>query len=298
MLANWIRHTTTTTTTGPGPLTVVSVAGYPGYYETIGVNRRAPYCILDSTGAPVEEGIGYLSDATTWVREKITATYANSALFTVNPSAVTLPAGTYQLICPVSAIGVLGAAKGFNRAVTGASLQKLFFSQHMAVHNASSNGIALAPNRLTVVPCWLTASLEGDALGVRIGTGVTGTSVRMGLWDLGSDQHPAKLLGETAPLASATSGVDLIGTIAAVQRLHPGWYALGIVSNGAPTVGMMTTGGQSQSFLGSSGANMLLAQGSFVVDWTFGPLPNGNVPTAITSQAASSATPAIGIRST
>ena len=73
MLANWVRATSSTT--GTGNLTLSSVSGYPQPSGAFAVGQRWAYCLLDdSTGKPIEAGIGYLSAATTFVREYPTAT--------------------------------------------------------------------------------------------------------------------------------------------------------------------------------------------------------------------------------
>ncbi len=62
------------------------------------VNRRFHYAIVDSNSKPLEIGIGYLSDANTFVRERPHATYIGSVYDNTAPTAVTLAAGTKYLI--------------------------------------------------------------------------------------------------------------------------------------------------------------------------------------------------------
>lgn len=295
MHKNWAKQTTTTT--GTGNLTVSSVSGYPTFSNVFAVSQRFPYAILDNSSPPqpIEEGIGYLSASTTLVREKILATYSGGTFDDISPSAVSLSAGTYNVIAPVLAELVAVASKGVNR---NASLgyQKMLFSQHFAVHNASSTGYTAVANRLVIVPLWLNCSAECDALGVRVGTGVASTNIRLGIYDMMSDGHPGKLLGETGALASATSGVDVIGTLGATIRLNPGWYFTAFVSDGAPAIGRVTAGGEIFNNMGCASGNLMQAVGAFYATHTFGALPDPAPTTSLTTITAGAAYPAVALR--
>lgn len=291
MLANWVQQTITTS--GSGPLTLAAVSGYPTFYDVLGLQRRFAYAIVDdATGVPLESGIGYLSDAVTLVREKVATSFAGNTFDDTSPAAVALAAGKYRVISADTAEAIQGVAKGPNRAL---NMQRVMFSQHATHHNASSNGLALAANRLYLMPFWLTAAADVDALAARCGTGAAGSSVRMGLYDIGADGHPSKLLGETGALSSATGGLDIIGTISQV-RLQPGWYFVAIMSSGAPTVGRIDNGGQTPCHMGSGQGNILLTYAGFIVDWPFGTLPNGNVPTSSTLVGSNTGVPALALR--
>lgn len=269
------------------------VPGFPTFNDVLGLQRRVAYVIEDGNGQPIEAGIGYLSDATTLVRERVTATLVSGAYDDTSPSAVDLAAGTHRVICTGTADAIQGASKGVNRTQSGA--QRAVFSQHLTVNNASSNGIPLLAGRMLFIPFWLTSSADVDALIVRCGTGAAGTSLRMGVYDIGADGHPSKLLGETASLSSATSGVDIVGTIPQI-RLQPGWYVVAIVSDGAPTLGRVDNSGQLQSFLGHSSANIISTIGSLLYGATYGPLPNPAPTTMSGGQPSSTGVPSIAMR--
>lgn len=293
-LANWAR--VTTTTTGTGNLTLSAVTGYPTLNDVVGTNRRFAYAILlDSDGTPIEEGIGYLSASTTLVRERVTATYASSTYDDTSPSAVSLAAGTYRVISTGSAGAIQGVAMNVNRNAALAS-QKLIPSQHTTVNNASSTGYTCVANRLVYTPFCLGVSAEVDALGIRVGTGVASTNVRLGIYDIDATGHPNKLLGETGALASATSSTDVIGTIGAPVRLQPGWYYVAIVSDGAPAVGRIDAGGALSTFLGAIAGNLMSSLGYFYATHTFGALPNPAQTTSLTGIVLGVAGPAVLMR--
>lgn len=292
MLGNWIRQTTTTT--GTGPLSITAVEGYPTFNDVVGVNRRVAYTLMDdTTGVPIEDGVGYLSDPATWVREKVNATFVGGVYDDTSPATVNLTTGTYRLICSASAESVQAAAKGVNRTVAA---QKLVFSQHLTVHNGSSTSYPAAANRLLFTPFWLTASAEVDAIAARCGTGVAGANLRLGLYDSTPDGHPGKLLGETAALSAATSGVDVIGTLSAPVRVQPGWYFVAVLADASPALGSISNGGQLQSFMGMNAGNILLGNSGLYVTYAFGAMP-AIAPTAnLSAWATSNAIPAVALR--
>lgn len=287
----------TTTTTGTGDLTLSSVSGFPTLNQVYGLNRRFPYAILDNSSPQqfIEAGIGYLSGATTLVREKVLSTFVSSTFDDISPAAVSLASATHNIITPPLAEFMAEAAKGVNRNASLA-LSKMMFSQHFTTNNASSTGYTAVANRLVMVPFWLNASIECDALAVRIGTGVASTNVRMGIYDCKSDGHPGKLLGETGALASATSGTDVTGTLGATIRLQPGWYFTAFVSDGAPAVGRMTGGGEVFNNMGVAGGNLMQAVAAFYGTHTFGALPDPALSTSLSAITAGGTYPAVAMR--
>jgi hypothetical protein len=293
--ANWAKATSTTT--GTGDLTLSGVTGYPTFNDVYGTSRRFPYAILDNSNPPrpIEAGIGYLSASTTLVREKVLSTYSASTFDDISPSAVSLAAGTYNIVTPPLAEGLLNACKSGHR-LASPGYQKISYSQHYTIHNTSSTGYTAVANRLIFTPFWLTSSVECDALAVRCGTGVASTNVRIGIYDVTPEGHPGKLLGETGSLATTTSSTDVIGTLGATVRLQPGWYFTALVTDGAPALGRMTSGGECFTNLGPTSGNLMSMNVAFFGTHTFGALPNPAPTTSLTTVAAGGATPAIGVR--
>lgn len=295
MAGNAIRMTTTTA--GTGDQTVAAVANFPTANDEFGLNRRFPYAILkDSDGTPFEFGIGYLSTATNFVREKILSTYVSPTWDDTSPTAVNLPAGTYRIICaPISEM-VMEAAKNVIRNAS-LNLQKVVYSEHMTINTASSTGYTMTANRLVLVPFKLGCRLECDALTIRVGTGAASSNVRLGVWEALPDNNVGKLLGETASLASATSGADVIGTLTGGPiTLTPGWYFTGVVSDGTPSVGRMSGGGECFNFLGPTPGNLMQAVGAFFGTYAFAALPNPGPTASLTAINSGSPYPAVGLR--
>ena len=291
MLGNWVRQTTTTT--GTGSLTLSSVSGYPTFNDVFGTSRRFVYTILnDSDGKPIESGIGYMSSSTVLVREKVAATYSGGTFDDTSPSAISLAAGTYRVICSASAEAVQGAGKHV-LSTASFSNQRLLCSQHFTTNSASSSGYTVVADQLLFVPFYLTASADVDALAVRVGTAASGKSIRLGIYDVGSDGQPGALLAETSSLSVAGTG-DNIGTITRV-RLQPGWYFTACVSDGTPIIGRVNIGGETPCLLGSTPSNMLVVLSAIYGPHTFGALPSTAPGTGL-NYVSTSTVPAIMVR--
>lgn len=298
MLANWIYQKTTTT--GTGNLTLTSVTNYPSFadFPQYAAGAKFAYVILkDSDSTPIEEGWGYLSSGQL-VREKVLNTYSGGVLTTVGATPVSLSAGTYKVICASTAESIPETSKSLNKNAS-LGFQKFLYSSHHTVHNASSTGYTMTANRLIFVPFELKAAIELDALGIRVGTGVSSTNIRLGIYDVGVDGHPSILLAETGSLATATSSVDVTGTLSnGTIKLNPGWYYTACVSNGAPAVGRVNVNGEVWNFLGVAGSNMIQHHSGFFSTYTFGALPATAPTTSLTPITSGSAIPTVALRST
>lgn len=242
MLANWIRQTSTSPG-GASDLTVAAVTGYPTLHGVFGTARYFGYAILDdSSGAPIEAGIGHMSDSTTLVRDRILATYSGGTYDDIAPAAVSLSNGTtYRVICTGEAGMYGGTIPGLfdHNAILGLSggTRKLYSDGA----NNPNGTRALTANRQYVMPFLLNSIAEINELGCYVTTGVASSKVRFGLYALRQDGYPKTLLAESSSgSSSATSGSRATSSISAM-RLYPGWYATSIVSDGAITVAAAAT---------------------------------------------------------
>lgn len=286
MLGDGIKQTTTST--GTGNLTLAAVTGFPQFADqfTVGANG-APfyYSILDGNGGLVEQGIGHLLDAATLVRDRVLASYSGGVYVKNSPSQVSLAAGTYSVLSSPE-LGALMTTAPYVSNNASLGLGKRVVSMHMTVGNAASAAVTLAANKLHLVPFLLGTNMECNALIARVGTGVSATNIRLGLYRCGSDGFPSELIAQTVALASATSGVDVSGSITPV-RLAPGWYFTAIVSDGAPVVGRLDGGTHLTNPLGQASSNCMIEVPGFSVTSAFGALPS---PAPSTSLAALTAT--------
>lgn len=188
----------TSTTTGTGNLTLAGSppSGFVSFNSAFGTNVRFPYVIVG--GAEWECGYGYLSAATTLVRERVTAS-SNSG------SAVNFSAGAKDVFCDATAAWL--------NVVEGAHSLSLF--------GDGSDGDVTISGSVT-----LTRDMYYDNLTIDTGAALTTAGFRIfvaGTLDLdaapaGSIKNPANNGGNSAgALAGSAGAAGTIGTIGAGQ---------------------------------------------------------------------------------
>lgn len=231
MFADWAKETTTTT--GTGNITLAAASGYPRISAVVGLNKMFSYGVLDdSTGAPIESGIGYLSDANTLVRSKIVETMVSGTFDNTSPTAVTLAAGSKRVICAPLArtidqvLPLIGNTNG-NKFILNDCL------------NTQSNIAGAYPldlsGRLNVHPWKHPYGGEIDGFSVYVSTAQAATILRIGLYSVGINGLPNKLIVE------GSSSIDLAATGNKVttftpQVLAPGWYYIGLLMTATTAV--------------------------------------------------------------
>lgn len=234
---NWAR--TTTTTTGTGNLTLSSVSGYPTINDVVGQGQRFAYAILDdSTGAPLEAGIGYLSASTTMVREKVTETYSSSTYDNTSPATLSLASGTKRVIVTaltrslMSPLPYLGSGAGYKAVSNGALIGAV---------GAGSYNDQDTSGRLNIFPWIHEYGGEIDAFIINCTTaGSAGQILRIGLYRVGSDGNPAGLIVESGSIDIASTGVKTSTFTAFV--LPPGHYWIAFLSTATGALYTGTTG--------------------------------------------------------
>lgn len=223
-VGNWIRQTTTTT--GTGNLTLSTVSGYAAFSDYFASSTRFKYQILDdSTGAPIESGIGYLSGGAL-VREKIESTMVSGVLDISTPSAVTLGAGTKRVICADTMSTVQRVAPG----VWAASYKTYGDMGNIG----SASNLTVTADRAYAVPFAAGVDAEIDALIFRVTTAaVAGKLAKVAIWSYGTDGLPGVSLAESATIAVDSTGIKT-GTFTAFRP--PSRFFACFVSDGAPII--------------------------------------------------------------
>lgn len=247
----------TTATTGTGNLTLSSVASYPTFNDVFGIGPFFNYSLLDSNGAPIEAGIGHLSDATTLVRDFVRQTYSGGVYDSTSPAAVSIT-GTTTVIGSAGAGSLMGAGWNIDSASTGVS--RWVYSA--CLQYTTANTKTLTANRIYYTPFLLVHSLDVASLGFSVSiAAAAGIIARVGIYSFKQNGYPGGLVSETGNVL-----VDSLGNKTAVitQRFYPaGWYVAAIISNGAPTVRAMNAG---------SSANMAVPS-PFGLDGATPPIP-------------------------
>lgn len=228
MLANWARATTTTT--GTGNLTLSGVSGFPTPNDVYATNLWFYYSILDdSTGAPLECGIGYLSASTTLVRQKVLATFASSVYDDTSPSAVSLASGTKLVVLSplqhsldVNIPWVDTAVGTNNKAINNGAI---------AVGLSGSNGYQFnGADRIECFPWKHTYGGEVNSFKIHVSTSDSGKIARVGLYEINTNGTPGDLIVEGSSTFDLSSNGMKTSTFTA-RVIPPGWYFIAILSD-------------------------------------------------------------------
>lgn len=239
MLGNGIKQTTTTT--GTGNLTLAAVTGYPKLADVVPLTFPVSYGLIDSSGLLIEEGIGHLADATTFVRATVTATYGGGVysggpVSTSTPTAANL-AGTTTLIVTPNAATIESMLPTIDKISSGVS-------RFVASSGRTMTTTTVTPSTLRVyyMPFLLKTAAEVISLMASVNTaGSAGTVARLGIYACTEGGYMGPLLVSTGDLDVSTTG-QKVGTLSSPISLPAGWYFVAFVASGAVTVTAFTTG--------------------------------------------------------
>lgn len=252
MQANWTK--VTTSTAGTGDLTLDAVTGFPTFGDVFSVGQIVAYSILNSSGQPVEEGIGCYSAADTLTRTYVCGTYSGGVYDNTAPSAISL-SGTYTVI----ASSVRAMAPTLPQIHTSAAAR--YFASPS--HQSSTNSKTIIAGDLIAVPLLFSAARAVDAFAIEVTTLGAAAVARAGLYSVGANGLPAKLLIESADFDCSTTGVK-VATFGAVS-IPPGWYYILLACKTA-NVGVRAYNGGSVSNLPLTN---MLGQSAFNAPYSF-----------------------------
>lgn len=193
MLGNWIYQTSTTT--GTGNLTLSPVAGYPTLSSQFAQNDLIKYQILDdATGAPIESGIGLINGSGELVRSIPQASYVGSTYSETNVTSVNLPAGTKRVICAAGAGTLIAAAPAAAPAAV-----KGYGDAHTASSITTSTPTVV--NRAAAIPFIRAVDKPLTGVAFRNNQAGTGFFAKFGIYTIGADGLPGRLIAETETLS-------------------------------------------------------------------------------------------------
>jgi hypothetical protein len=217
MLSNWTKATTTTT--GTGTITLSAVSGRPLPSAAHATGELVQYSINTSDGK-FESGIGTISASDTLARTKVLQTYDGSTYNKLTASALTLASGTHTVfITPMSG----GVLEPIVFPVTHSTpANPVYISKH---HGAGTTGVALSQvGRVNFQPFDLGVSGLLTGFQVKVSTAITSATLLIGLYEVGSDGMPGRLISQTSStINAATTGVKTQSATANV-RLNAGSY--------------------------------------------------------------------------
>lgn len=280
MLGYGIKETTTTT--GIGTLSLSAVTGFSRFSNVFPVGTSVLYSLLDSSGQILESGIGTVAAGNTLSRDKISATLQSGTYNDLTPTAVSLT-GTTTVICTGTAGAFATAIPNINTVIitSGQPPQRVVMDTRVNMNSASSTGFTMAANMLYLIPFKLDFDVIGSGISLRIGTGAAGKSIIAGLYQIDHRGYPAKLLGQTASTAAVTSGVNWSASFSSGNvKLIPGYYVIGIVSDGTPAIGAVTGQVYFNNFGVATGQNIITVTPMLSSTYTYGALPEPAPTTA------------------
>jgi len=228
MFANGIKESTSTT--GTGALTISAATGFVRFSQkhTVGSDYLFPYTIIDSSGAPLEGGLGYLSATSTLVRAVVQWTYSAGVYLDIGATALSLT-GANSVICsqPWQAIR--------SSAYFGCQYNHTTAAYKTLTNSASStyaSGINMWSNN-NRMHYWPILLEEGGICDGFTFSGVANAAsyeIAIGLYTLRSNGLPGSLLASTGKVvpvaASAPQSFPFVSSAVAVM---PGVYYIGAV---------------------------------------------------------------------
>lgn len=244
MLGNGIKQTTATT--GTGNLTLSSVSGFPTFANVFAVNQPFSYGLLDSSGQPIEYGIGYLSDATTLVRARVTATYSGGTYTQVSASAISL-SGTTTVICTPNAASMEATQPTVDS--NSASVGRFLTS---AGRNMATSALILTNNRCVYTPFVLRTGTVISSLAANVTTNQASAIIKTGIYAMAANGYIGDRLATAADIDASTTGFKSASLSSSIF-LPAGTYYTACVTSGSATAPSITCHGQtSASFIGGS----------------------------------------------
>lgn len=280
MLGYGIKETTSTT--GTGTLTLSAVSGFPRFSDVFSVGETVEYSLLDSNGQPLESGFGTIGAANTLVRARPTAAISAGTYNDVTAAAVSL-SGTTTVICTGTTSAFATAIPNINTVImtSGQPPQRVVMDTRVNMSSASSTGLTMAANTLYLSTFKLDFDVVAKGIALRIGTGVAGKSIIAGIYQSDHRGYPAKLIGQTASTAAATSSVNWSASFTGGNvKLIPGYYVIGIVSDGTPAIGAIANQAYFNNFGVASGQNIITVTQMLTSTHTYGALPEPAPTTA------------------
>lgn len=207
----------TSTTTGTGNLTTASVTNFRTGDGALGANVRYPYYIEHESDGSWESGVGYKSDATTFVRERVTISSGGRGV------SVSFAAGTKTIFCEFNEHNVAPAwpgIRGTNKDIGPAN-----------VNGNRVSAMTATVDRLYYFPFELRIGTTITHLCVSVDTAVAASKARLGWYRMGLDGNPDNLLLESADVDTTTVGDKIMAVTNTF--MPPGWYFAACAANAA-----------------------------------------------------------------
>lgn len=267
--ANYVQETTVSIagTNGDGAVTTTAIANTPRVSTVLGAAKvDVRYTIQDVVNNKMEAGIGSMTaNVLTRSRPQITwdgTTYRDGSTGAVSPLQFGSTPTAGNIIIRIGPVAEVQAPvmPGRQSTIAGDGTWR-DYPLSAAVVNWGGNGFtgALIANNeyYTLYKLDTAGLLNGIQLSVMA---AGGTTIKAALYSVGSNGLPGAKILDFAGFSSATTGVKADTGAASWSTggpvwLTPGWYAIGYICDGAPTIlGTLGTNSVSPTPLGRKNA--------------------------------------------
>ena len=133
----------------------------------------------------------------------------------------------------------------------------------------SGAAFTMVANTLYAVPFWVTRLKTFDRIAVDVTAEVAGKSIRLGIYNDGTNLYPGTLVLDAGTVSAASTGLKAV-TIS--KQLTKGLYWLAAVSDGTP--GLKQSAPLNVSRLGNDGVDFGGSSQGWSVSFTYAALPN------------------------
>lgn len=153
----------------------------------------------------------------------------------------------------------------------GDQTQKLRTGQYIvtAWYPSGSATFTLVANTLYAIPLVVVRDVTVDRIAVLVATAASGKSIRLGIYNDGTNLYPGTLLLDAGTVSAATTGLKAI-TIS--QALTKGLYWLVLVSDGTPAMRQLNA--IAPAFLGTDVTDFGTWNVGWTVAFTYAALPD------------------------
>lgn len=213
----------TTTSTGTGNLTLAgAVTNFISFNSAFGTGLQNPfyYFLIDDTNNEWEEGLGYLSASTTLVRHDV----RNNSSGTT--SALNLSSGTKTVFCDTPYWAVPRVSVGRESG--------MFFGAN--IHAAVLNLETATADRVYATPRLINDYVSITGLGIVVDTADAGQIARAAVYQQSKDGLIGDIISDTEVEMSVGSTGWITTSFSSPIILAPGYYWVGFISDGTPTI--------------------------------------------------------------
>ena len=243
--ANYIEETTTSIagTLGDGAVTLTARTNRPRVSTVLTSTYVGRYVIEDTVNKKFESGIGsFVSNVLTRTKPLVTwdgTTYKNTGTVASIQFGSAPTSGNVIIRLAALSESMGAVMDGRNYTVAGdATWRDYPYSSHYQF----TNGAGTAQNLVAATEYYTAYKQEqgGILFGIQynVATAVAAKSIKVALYDIGTNGLPNNKIVDFVTTSAATTGVKTDTAIASWTPatgifLTPGWYAIGFISDGA-----------------------------------------------------------------